>query len=539
MKAPILATILAGLLAASAAGLVVVRVAPFAAPDPETNAAGLHDGHAGDGPHAQLGMERPRFPERAGTIPTADAAKSLEEASFLQIDSDKGFNPSNGVRGGTGTLADPYVISGYHVTGDLYIADTDACFEVRENYLDGQLSLNWNSQCVFVHHNFIRDLRVNENIPRLGQPTGGLIELNKIAFVGQIRHYDGEFRHNEVGPFTPRDIFDGLQKVFEENPFPFEENTRVMNIDGWNQALFHHNRFVGSIDLQIHGHHHGTGFLATHSHYHGDDEARMTHEEDHTDRWQSVVFADNDIVDPKGYGLRYTDENHAGDDRTASSESTEMLEKEHVHHTWAQILRNKVDGAGILVDIFNADDELHTSRNPGWLSILDNAVTMVERKPGLLGNVFFGPLYDQNTGIRVWAAKEARIDVRGNTLSFQSAPATDDPVATLSDMINQAAPFFAADQTAPTAIHLDRLALANVTVAGNKATGFEYGVAARDMAEDAYWIVWSNAMDGAHPVYWDDSVVNQPSEQEPAAVEDPTMADQGDAHGTHEGHVHG
>ena len=106
----------------------------------------------------------------------------------------------DGVRSGSGTLADPYVISGYAVSGSLYLGDTDACVTITGNYIDGELALNWNGNCVHVHHNFIRDLRVNENVAREGYDTGGLIELNQINYVGQIRHYDGEFRDNVVGP---------------------------------------------------------------------------------------------------------------------------------------------------------------------------------------------------------------------------------------------------------------------------------------------------------------------------------------------------
>src|SRR6185436_14378405 len=144
-------------------------------------------------------MVRPAFPPAQGSVPSADDARKLEEVSSLRIIEDKGFNPKNGVRSGEGTLDDPYVISGYYVTGDLYLGDTSDCFVVTGNYIAGQLSLNWNGACVWVHHNFIGDLRVNENVERTGDDTGGLVELNQIAYVGQIRHYDGEFRNNVVG----------------------------------------------------------------------------------------------------------------------------------------------------------------------------------------------------------------------------------------------------------------------------------------------------------------------------------------------------
>src|SRR5581483_1839345 len=166
MKTPLLATLLvAGLMAASAAAVVVVRVAPgvgttHSAGSTGADMAAMHGGMAGDDPHAQLGMERLHFHQAVGSVPSADQAKALPQLSYVDIANDTQFNPSHGVKLGSGTLDDPYIIQGYDVTGDLSIADTDACFEIRDNWIDGQLHLNWNGQCVFVHHNFIRDLRV-------------------------------------------------------------------------------------------------------------------------------------------------------------------------------------------------------------------------------------------------------------------------------------------------------------------------------------------------------------------------------------------
>lgn len=469
----------------------------------------MHGGMAGDAHDAQLGMWRPAWPQAAGNVPSAQDAKSLEEVSSLQITSDKDFTPAAGVRAGTGTLEDPYVISGYYVTGDLYLQDTDACFVITGNYIDGQLTLNWNGLCVWVHHNFIRDLRVNENIQRVGDDTGGLIELNQINFVGQIRHFDGEFRNNVVGPYSPRDIFDGIVNVLQETPVPFLNQPRVLNIDGWNEALFHHNTIYGSTDLKLHGHHHSAGFLATHSHYHGDNESQeraMAH--DHTDRWESVEFTDNKIVDPKGYGLHYTDENHAGDDRTASSESTKALEKPHQHHTDVTIARNELQGAGIWVDIVNADDELHKVRNPAWFTVADNTVALVERDAGLMGTPFFGPAYDPNTAISIYAAKEVQFKVTGNTMSFQKAGSTS-PTQTLS----QAAPWLFGNGGTPIGIGILGVRDANLTLAHNTGQGFEYGIAAYQMDEKADWYVQGNTFPGAtHALYYDSSVENKPIE---------------------------
>ncbi len=479
------------------------------------DADALHGGHAGDAHNAQLGMERPRWPEATGSVPSAEEAQSLEEVSFIDIQADHEFTPESGVRSGSGTLEDPYVISGYHVTGDLYVADTDACFVVAENFIDGQLTLNWNGQCVWVHHNYIRDLRVNENVARTGYATGGLLEANQITFIGQIRHYDGEFRNNEVGPFTPSDIFD---TVLETTPLIGAE-VLVANVDGFNQGLFHHNTFFGSVNLDLHGHHHGTGFFAPHSHYHGDNMTKMAlHEHDHSDRWTSVAFTDNKIVDEKGYGLLYDDQNHAGDDRTANSENVEALEGDHQHHTMVEISRNAVEGAGIWIDIFNADDEYHTTENPGWLTVADNQVTVRERPAGgPLGLGFFDVNYRPNVGIYLWAAKEVQVTLERNTLSYIEAP--EDPQEAL---LRSVAPFLYYEEE-PAGILLDGVRDADVTVTGNTVSGFLYGVRARDMDANTTWVVEENDFGATpHPVWYDESVANQPQTDEdvPEASED-------------------
>ena len=477
---------------------------------PGANDTVMEGGMAGDMPEAQLGMDRPHFPPASGTVPSQEAASKLPQMSQIAITNDTMFNPSHGVRGGNGTLDNPYVISGYDVTGDLYIGDTDACVEIKENWIDGQLRLNWNGQCVFVHHNYIRDLRVNENVARTGLDTGGLIEANTINYIGQIRHYDGEFRNNVVGP---RDDANLPYGPFQdpENALPFTSDTRVLNIDGWNEALFDHNTITGSVDLKLHGHHHSTGFLATHSHYHGDSASRMAAmAHDHTNRWESVEFSDNVVTDPTGYGLRYTDENHAGDDRTASSETTKQLDDDHQHHTHAEILRNHVTGAGIWVDIFNADDEKHKVRNPGWLAIEDNTVDVQERDPGALGLVPFvstAPQYEPQVGIWIMDVKEVQLSVQRNIVSF--APKADSPTAQIYDL--EQTLLRTTQSQGPTGILIETARDANITVANNKATGYTFGVDARSMDEKVQWAVYGNDFaSAANPVYYDDSVSNHP-----------------------------
>ncbi|MEA3203908.1 MAG: hypothetical protein QOI63_1588 [Thermoplasmata archaeon] len=477
--------------------------------------AAMHHGMAGDAHDAQLGMDRPRFAPAQGSTPTADDAKKLEQVSSLRVNGDHGFTPKAGVRSGSGTLADPYVISGYAVTGSLYLGDTDACVVITGNYVDGELALNWNGNCVHVHHNFIRDLRVNENVAREGDDTGGLIELNTINYVGQIRHYDGEFRNNVVGPRDDAKLPFG---VFQdpENLLPFAKDTRVLNIDGFNQGWFHHNTITGSVDLKLHGHHHSTGFLATHSHYHGDNATRLAMmQHDHTNRWESVRFEDNKVVDPAGYGVRYTDEAHAGDDRTAPSETTKSLGDDHQHHTKVTIARNTLVGAGLWVDVFNADDKLHTQRNPGWFWIVDNTIQLQQRHDGLLGTQMFGQRHDPNTGIRVDTAKEMQMDIRGNTLSWQATSSSDPTADLLGGLLR-------GGQPVPVGIALSGVRDGDVSIMDNRGTGFTQGVAGFNMDKLARWAVAGNDFPGAaHPVYYDESVANQPTTQPVPPLADP------------------
>lgn len=505
MKPTTLALVIASvLMAASLGSLALVGLGTD--DDQNTHATGSHvgadeaaveHGMAGDYSHSDVGMERPMFAPAEGTTPTAKAAESLEQKSKLMISADEEFTPANGVRSGNGTIDDPYIISGYYVAGDLYIQDTDACFIVRENYVGGQLTLNWNGQCSHVHHNYVSDLRVNENIRRTGYATGGLIEMNKIAYVGQLRHYDGEFRENIVGPFTDDNVFD---TVLETVPWLFGNDPRVANIDGFNQGLIHHNTFFGSVDLDLHGHHHGTGFFAPHSHYHGDMEGKGM-EHDHTDRWTSVSFYNNKIVDYEGYGLRYDDRGHAGDDRTANSEQEEALEMDHKHQTDIAIIGNEVQGAQIWVDIFNADDRNHYTRNPGTLTIDDNIVHLKERsQDGILGTPFFtiGTMLD--SGIYVNTAKEVELSLQRNIITFEASEESND----LDLLFGQ--------ELVTSGIYIDRLKDSNVTIIDNQIDGYGYGVHARDFAADTVWYVAGNNFgDAQYGLYYDDSVESRPT----------------------------
>jgi hypothetical protein len=458
---------------------------------------------AGDHHNDQVGMQRPRFPPATGTIPSSP--DGLRDLPRLTIDGDGGFGEADGAFGGSGTLADPYVIRGAYIP-TLKFLDTDACFEVAESWIDLQLVLDWNGQCVWIHHNHIRDLRVNQNNARTGYATGGLIEANEITIIGQLRHFDGEFRNNVVGPATQDDLF---TEVLETVPYLFVTNTLLANIDGFNQGLIHHNAFYGSVDLDFHGHHHGTGFFAPHSHYHGDSDARMAeHPHDHTERWTSVAFTDNLIVDPEGYGLRYEDQNHRGDDRVARSESTKALDEPHVHHTDILLARNTINGGQLWVDLFNADDDKHKARNPGTLTIEGNQVTTREPAPDDWPcSSAFGDQYDLRTTMHVHTVKEAQTTIRGNVLTF--IPHKEETI--LLGVVNKAVRDCAlwGYEVDSAAIRLEGFRDSTILIEGNTATGTRLGVHAAQFDEATTWRVVGNQFSG-HAIHAEETVANGP-----------------------------
>jgi hypothetical protein len=475
--------------------------------DTHDGEAEVHSGHApteaGDHAHdAQPGMQRPRFPPAVGRVPESPAG--LRSIGTLRITGDSGFTADGSPFRGSGTLEDPYVLRGVYAR-TLSFLNTDACFEIAESWIDVQLVLDWNGQCVWAHHNHIWDLRVNQNNARTGYATGGLIEDNEITFVGQLRHFDGEFRDNVVGP-VPEDAVFG--PVFETVPYSFLKDTRVANVDGFNQGLIHHNRFFGSVDLDLHGHHHGTGFFAPHSHYHGDSSARMAeHVHDHTDRWTSVAFTDNTIVDAEGYGLRYEDQSHAGDDRTARSESTKELNEMHVHHTDIVLSRNTIEGGQLWVDVFNADDRNHKGRNPGTLTIEGNTIKTRELDPRDEPCVrAFGGLHDTRTTLHINTAKEVDLAVRGNVLTYVPLARGSGALDLAEEAVETCLLWRHQEPTA--AIRVEGVRDSSLLFEGNVARGVQVGIHARELDSRTAWRVVGNDFTG-EPILRE-SVANDP-----------------------------
>jgi hypothetical protein len=457
-------------------------------------AGDAHAGHAARAPSGehQHARERTVWPAAEGAVPTS--TEGLVEVSRVHIEGKPArakLAEQEIPLAGTGTLADPYVLEGLYVRGELELQDTSDYYVVRNSIIGGTLRLNWNDDRVHVHHNKVRDLRVNENIERKGEATGGLIELNVIGVVGQIRHFDGVLRANEVGPI-PSGFFDD---VTEDSgiSIPFAAAPRAVNIDGFDGALFEENTILGYVEMQLHGHHHASCF-ACHSHNHAVSGAM---EHDHTIRYHEADFIGNTIVVDEGVAFRYTDAVHRGDDRTARSEPNKDLELPHVHYTRLAITDNVVEGGPMVIDILNADSRDHENEETddieevaihaahayrADLLVARNAITWALPERPLEVAWLEESVKD---GLLVRDVKEAHVALVGNVIVMSGA--TSPRLAGL--------PLLGAwlGGEAPSALQMADVRSARLLVEDNELAGAHFGILARAFAEDATWIDGGNA----------------------------------------------
>lgn len=330
-------------------------------------------------------------------VPVTAAQAGPERHANITIGRNEEFTAENGVRSGSGTAADPYVISGWEL-GDLTIHDTDAYVVIADNVIEGQLTLNWIGDRATVVDNTIGDLRVNENVKRTDEATSGLIARNRFGLVGQLRHFDGVFRNNVV------DVRAGA--ICCDLPLFGSGGLRAVNFDGFNGARFTKNQIYGGyVEVRLHGHHHSSGF-GDDSHYHG-----AGHEGhggmDHTQRYHEVWVTDNRIESPPGYyGLIYTDNAHAANDRTAASERNEELNKPHIHYTRVHLTGNELIGSGLYVDVFNADDERHTGTSRGVVDIIGNDIRLLAPDDD--------EIFTYASGIEVDRVRDIDLTIAGN-----------------------------------------------------------------------------------------------------------------------------
>jgi hypothetical protein len=425
----------------------------------------------------------------AGATSGVDLAdEDARQRDSIFITANHEFNPANGVVGGSGTRRDPFVISGWNVS-DVQIQNTSKYVVIKDNVVTGRLVLDWIGSRVTLVNNKVGDLRVNQNRERTGDRTSGLIAHNTFGVVGQLRHFDGVFMHNVVG--TPDDM-----------EIPFFSEARAVNFDGFNGAHFVKNTIYGYMDATLHGHHHSSGF-GKKSHYHAmkpakkDEHAEheghqpeMAEEDhdhmDHTNRFHQVWISDNKIYSSNSWALRYTDTNHAANDRTASSETNEELNLPHVHHTKIHMTNNKLFGSGLMVDVFNAtDEEKHTRIAHGTVDIKNNQITI---EPSLLG----GGAFD---GITVGRAQHLSMRIFGNTVELKESGEPD----------------VLGWNQGGSGIMMNTLDVGKVYVFDNELKGFSYGVRAANFTETVRW--WVRGLKTSQvqdPLYYDNSVKRQP-----------------------------
>lgn len=382
-----------------------------------------HDAQDADesSPSPELVAHQPRhdhaLSDGKGQIPTRAEAGELEhQLEEFVVESNEGLAEMDerGYLEGAGTIEDPYVIDEFRVTEDLTIKDVSKPLVIKNSYLEGQLTLNFAGEQVYVHHNNVHDLRVNENVQRDGPTTAGLFEHNEIGVIGQIRHFGGEFAHNEIGP-KPDDI---VEEYLSDTGVAQLPDEVVWNFDGYHGAHVHNNTAIGRVDVQLHGHFHAS-CVSCEAHDHADpgqfpeDNTEDSREPDspHSYRFHTLDFENNTVRAPQAsQPLRFDDEGHAGDDRTANSEPNAHLEDRHEHHQYVRAHANEVHGGPLAFDIVNAEDPRHDGLvQEALVDLTDNEV--VQERPRDVDHVV--PAY------RIHAADNVEIHASGNAYEFQ------------------------------------------------------------------------------------------------------------------------
>ncbi len=396
-------------------------------------------------------------------VPASSAERQKHPA--INIQTNEQFDAEHGVRSGSGTMADPFIISGWTLN-NLRIENTDRHVVIENNTVTGRMVLNWIGDRAHVHHNEIGDLRVNQNVRRTGMPTSGQIMKNTFGVVGQLRHWDGVFEHNVVG------AKDNL-------------GARAVNFDGFNGARFANNTIYGYMDARLHGHHHSSGYGGGSHQHSGEHHASAV---DHTQRYHRVTISSNVIRTTNKFALAYLDTNHAGNDRTAASEQEPALRLPHVHHSRVLVAGNRLIGAGLLVNVFNAlDRQKHLEFAQGSMELRDNRITL-----GPDGYWSHRDLF----GIEVRQARHLTLRIDGNTITGRPS---NDGVFTLFDNSRDAG------------IFLHAFDMGDVWITHNGVSERTYGVRAEQFTKDVHWVISDlKTQDVGERVYTDDSVQDSP-----------------------------
>lgn len=503
---------------------------PAAPKDTDPATRQEHDQHGGSAstdrslsPHGLVLGEPPgfthahAFPSGDGVIPTRNQAMGFEDrySEFRARGSD-GLDrlADQGHLSGSGTVEDPYVLEKFYVDGDLVMQSTHQALVIREGYVTGQFKLNYVGSDLLVHHVYAEDLRVNENVDRSGPDTAGLFHDNEFGFIGQFRHFSGEFRDNKVGP-KPQGV--AMTYLSDTGVAEIPEG-RVFNFDGFLGADVHSNEIVGRVDIKLHGHYHGDclecsphdhnnesyfppedrdddGNASTgHEHHeseHGESSSQKAWMEEmgmrshHSIRYHSLWFHDNEIrVENDEVALRYNDRNHNGDDETAASEPNPYLEDPHVHFQYVWLQGNTLVGGRLMLDVFNAEDDDHAVDNLGVFHVQDNTIT-VHYERSTMNNP--PPAH----GMRLTQAEGIEMLVEGNTIRFEEK-GDDLPLATLRSALKHEP-----ERIGIIASSFDR---GNVSFTGNQVETGDVGLFVNSLSERVWWFVEENRFPTGEPV---------------------------------------
>lgn len=413
----------------------------------------------------------------ASTGSYADRKPDPRDAILIQSVSD--FNPGNGVRSGSGTKADPYVISDWEVPS-LVIRNTDRWVTIQDNVVTGQMVLDWIGPGVKVVRNEVADLRVNQNVERTGPATNGYIGSNTFQLVGQLRHFDGIFERNVVG----------TEDFLAKRP-----SFKAVQFDGFNGAHFRDNTIYGYVDVKLHGHHHGSSFGGTSHDHHATydaDGAPVGHEGhvDHSRRFHEVFISGNEIHSDHDWALRYYDRGHTGDDRTAPSETDKNLNCPHVHFTRVHMTGNKLYGSGIAIDVFNAFDDNHWTTERGQVEIRGNKIRIDRASTELLRGAH---------GILVQEAVDVDVDIVGNYIVGPETTGERD-LLDLDKELHRGS-----------GIKLFKLDQARVRIVDNTVLQRTYGVDATEFTGSVTWLVRNlKVANVKEKVHYDETVPRKP-----------------------------
>lgn len=415
-----------------------------------------------------------------GSVTPASAAdRKPDPRDSILIESAADFNPGNGVRSGSGTKADPYVISDWEVPS-LVIRNTNKWVTIQDNVVTGQMVLDWIGPGVRVVRNTVADLRVNQNVERTGPATNGYIGNNTFQLVGQLRHFDGIFERNVVGS----------QEVLVRRP-----SFKAVQFDGFNGARFRDNTIYGYVDVKLHGHHHGSGY-GDHSHDHhatyDADGVPVGHagHVDHSRRYHEVFITGNVIHTDHDWALRYYDRAHAGDDRTAASETDKNLNCPHVHFTKVHVTGNELHGSGIAVDVFNAFDDNHWTTERGSVEIRDNKIRIDRASTELLRGAH---------GILVQEAVDVDVDIVGNYIVGPETAGERDLLGLDKELHRGSG------------IKLFKLDQARVRIVDNMVLQRTYGVDATEFTGSVTWLVRNlKVANVKEKVHYDETVPRKP-----------------------------